>query len=125
MSQSIDLAISFFKAAEENPQQFREICSPDMLAIQNGGRPMSLDTLIKFGVAVKSAVRDFRYVNAIRSETNTGFVEEHDIQGTLPDGSALNIAVCVVAEISEGRITHMREYLDLTAAAGLVAALSN
>ena len=124
MSQQLDLAIRFFKAATEEPENFREICSPDLKAIQNGGHPMDLETLISFGTAVKNAVKDFRYVNAIRSETETGFVEEHDIKGTLPDGSELNLSVCVVAETANGRITHMREYLDLTAAAGLAAALS-
>lgn len=125
MSENIELAIQFFKAAEEDPQRFREICSPDLQAVQNGGRPMSLETLISFGTAVRDVVKNFRYENAIRSETATGFVEEHDINGTLPDGSELKMSVCVVAETANGRIIAMREYLDLTAAAGLTSALSN
>ena len=125
MSEKIELAIRFFKAAEDDPQRFRDICSPELQAIQNGGRPMSLETLISFGSAVRNTVKNFRYENAIRSETATGFVEEHDIKGTLPDSSELKMSVCVVAETANGRITAMREYFDLTAASGLGNALSN
>ena len=51
-------------------------------------------------------------------------VEEHRVCGTLPDGSNLDLAACVVADVRDGRICALREYMDTAAAAGLVAALS-
>jgi ketosteroid isomerase-like protein len=120
----IELAKRFFSAAETDPGNFREVCAPNLEASQNGGPAMNLETLIEFGSSVKQVVSGFRYDNPIRSETKTGFVEEHDVVGTLPDGSELKLAVCVVAEVSDGKITRLREYLDTAAAAGLIAALA-
>jgi len=74
--------------------------------------------------AVRRAVKDFRYEDAVRSTTETGFVEEHAVRGTLPDGTALELAVCVVATVKDGRVTDVREYLDSAASIGLAAALS-
>ena len=102
----------------------RALCAPDMVARQNGDPPMNLDALLRFSQAVLGVVRDFRYEDAVRSSTATGFVEEHSVRGQLPDGSELNMAVCVVADVEGGRIVSLREYLDVTTAAGLVAALA-
>ena len=75
--------------------------------------------------SVLAVVQDFRYEEAICVATETGFVEEHFVRGRLPDGSALELAACVVAEIEEGKVTELREYVDGNAAAGLLAALSS
>ena len=101
----------------------RALCAPDLVARQNNNPPMDLDTLLQFSQAVLGVVQDFRYEDATRSATATGFVEEHAVRGQLPDGSQLDMAVCVVADVSDGRIVSLREYLDFAAAAGLVAAL--
>jgi len=50
--------------------------------------------------------------NPIRSETSNGFVEEHDVCGTLPDGTKLRFSACVVATVSESKITQLREYFE-------------
>lgn len=63
------------------------------------------------------------YADAIRSATATGFVEEHAVRGTLPDGSRLDLPVCVVADVVDGKKTNLREYFDTGAAAGLIRAL--
>ena len=69
-------------------------------------------------------VKDFHYENAVRSATESGFVEEHQVCGTLPDGGELNLAVCVVAQLRDGKISVLREYFDSRAAAKLLAALA-
>lgn len=53
----------------------------------------------------------------------TGFVEEHKVRGTLTDGSKLDLAVCVLADVRDGKICDLREYLDTSAASGLLEAL--
>ena len=122
---SIELAESLFAAfASGDEQKVRSLCAEDLQAIQNFAPPMSLDALLKFSLAVNELVEGFRYEDAIRTETSSGFVEEHRVCGTLPDGSELNLAACVVAEVEQGRITVLREYLDGAAARGLVKALS-
>jgi len=101
----------------------RALLADDFKGIQNGGPPMDTDTLLKFAAAFRSAVEGYRYENAVCSATDTGFVEEHDVCGTLPDGTALKIPACVVATVSDGKITEIREYLDTARAAGVSKAL--
>lgn len=123
--ENIELAAALFDAfAAGDETAARKVCSPDLKAIQNHGRPMSLDSLLKFSLAVHRLVDNFRYEEAIRTATAGGFVEEHSVRGTLPDGSELCLAACVVAEVEQGRISQLREYVDGSAAVGLMRALA-
>jgi ketosteroid isomerase-like protein len=118
------LCESLFEAFARGDQvRIRQLCHPDIRVQQNNNPPVDLDTILGFSRAVNAVVSGFRYEEAKRSETTTGFVEEHYVRGTLPDGSALDLAVCVVADVEDGRIVDLREYLDMSAAAGLLAAL--
>lgn len=122
---STKLAETLFEAlAACDDAAVRKLCARDFRASQNGGAAMDLDTLLGFNAAVHKVVRDFRYENAVRSATETGFVEEHAVRGTLADGSRLDLQVCVIAEVSSGKVTAVREYLDTKAAEGLIRALS-
>ena len=85
---------------------------------------MGLEALLRFNALVHRAVSDFRYEAAVRSATATGFVEEHAVRGTLASGTRLDLAVCVVADVRAGQVTLAREYLDMAAAAPLIAALA-
>ncbi|MGD8829481.1 MAG: nuclear transport factor 2 family protein [Pseudomonadales bacterium] len=102
----------------------RTLCAQDMKARQNNNPPMDLASLLAFSQSVRRVVANFRYEDARRSGTDTGFVEEHNVRGELPDGSRLELAVCVVADVRDGKVCDLREYLDVSAASGLMAALS-
>ena len=119
-----EIAKALFAALAGNDDQaVRSLCAPGLRARQNSGAPMDLETLLAFNRAVHAVVKDFRYADAVRSATATGFVEEHAVRGALPDGTTFDLAVTIVADISDGKITALREYLDTAAAAGLIAAL--
>jgi limonene-1,2-epoxide hydrolase len=94
-----------------------------MKANQNAGPALDLDTVLHFAVAVQNAAPDFRYEEVIRSATDTGFVEEHRVRGTFNDGSEIDLTVCIVGEVEDGKITLLREYFDPAGAAALAAAL--
>jgi ketosteroid isomerase-like protein len=111
-----------FEAGDE--ERVRSLCTPDMQARQNNNPPMNLDSILRFSRAVLRVVGDFRYADVRRSATATGFVEEHSVRGVLPDGSELDLTVCVVADVRDGKVCDLREYLDVAAASGLIAALS-
>lgn len=113
----------FEKLAANDGDGVRRLCASDMRVRQNGGAPMNLESLLRFNGAVHRVVKDFRYEDAVRSATANGFVEEHAVRGALPDGTALDLTVCVVADVRDGKVTEVREYLDTGAAAGLIAAL--
>lgn len=119
------LAEALFDAfANADAEAVRQICSPELEARQNDGELIMLEPLIAFSLAVHGVVKNFRYEEAVRSATGGGFVEEHLVRGTLPDGSELRLPVCVVANVRDGEVTHIREYFDSASAAGLIQALS-
>ena len=125
MASNVEVCKAFFSGtASGDGDAVRAVCAAEFKGSQNGGPDMDLDTLLGFALAVKKAIPDFRYDNAVRSQTDTGFVEEHDVLGTLPDGSQFSMPVVVVADVEDGRIFSMREYFDSRAAAGLLKALS-
>lgn len=120
-----DIAKKLFEAfASGDAAAARELCSPDLKASQNGGPAMDLETVLGFAMAVKKAAPDFRYEDAIRSATATGFVEEHRVRATFKSGDQIDLIVCIVAEIENGKITVLREYFDAASAAPLAAALA-
>ena len=123
--QNVEIARSLFEAfAKGDAESVKNLCAPDFEGRQNDGPVMTLEPLLEFALAVLSVVKDFRYDDAVRSETTTGFVEEHSVRGTLPDGSELDLRVCVVADVRDGKVSNIREYFDRASAAGLISALS-
>lgn len=118
------IAKALFEAlAGQDDERVRNLCAPNLRARQNNGAPMNLETLLTFNKAVHRVVKDFCYAEAVRSATTAGFVEEHAVRGALPGGQSLDLAVCVVANVRDGKVTEIREYLDTGAAANLIAAL--
>jgi ketosteroid isomerase-like protein len=121
----IGLARTLFEAFTAGDEgTIRNLCTADFRARQNNGPSMDLDAVLGLARSVLRVVSDFRYEDAVRSATAPGFVEEHNVRGTLPDGSDLNLAVCVVADVRDGRVSDLREYFDGVAAGGLIGALS-
>ena len=119
-----EIAEALFAAFEAGDTGAAEaLCSPTLQASQNGGPAMDLDTVIGFAVGVKNAAPDFRYEEAIRSDTETGFVEEHRVRATFGQGAELDLTVCIVGEIEDGKITVLREYFDPSGAPALAEAL--
>ncbi len=114
----------FAALAAGDDDTVRRLCAADLRAQQNGGPEMTIDAVLGYNAAVHAVVKDFEYADAARSSTPTGFVEEHTVRGTLPDGSQLDVAVCVVGDVRDGKVTSVREYLDSAAAAGLIEALT-
>lgn len=114
----------FFAAlAAGDAATLRAVCNPNLQLTQNGGAAMDIDGLIGMSSAVRGVVAGFRYDNAQRVDTPDGFVEEHDVRGTLPDGTECSISACVVGQVEDGKVVVLREYFDTAAAAGLFKAL--
>lgn len=114
----------FAALAANDADAVRHLCAPDFQLVQNGAPPMNLETLLKFNAMVHAAVLGWAYSDAVRAATPTGFVEEHIAGGPLPGGDVLRLPVCVVADVTAGRVTGVREYFDSAIAAPLAAALA-
>ena len=114
----------FAALAQTDDQRVRALCSPAMLLRQNGGKPMDLETLLRFNRRVHGVVSGFRYEEVVCAETTSGFVEEHRVRGTLPNGILIDFPACIVAEVCDRLVISVREYADTTAAAPMLAALA-
>ena len=125
MSDNTHVARAIFDAIQSGEMAAaKAILSDDFRGSQNGRPIMTRDLLLNFSGAVKGKVPDFRYEDIVCAATDTGFVEEHTVRGTLPDGEQLDLRLCVIGEIEDGKITELREYLDSAGAAGLAQALA-
>ena len=122
---NVAIATALFAAlAADDAATVRRLCAADFTLVQNGGAPMGLEQLLRLNAAVHRVVPGFGYSEAYCSPTTSGFVEEHVAGGTMADGTVLRLTLCVVADVTGGRVSHVREYFDSAAAARLVTALS-
>ncbi len=48
-----------------------------------------------------------------------GFLQEHVLHGTAPDGTAVAMPACIIATVGDARISRMHEYLDPAGVAAL------
>lgn len=125
MSDNRAVARTMFDAFEAgDTESARKVLADDFTGSQNGGPAMDRDTLLRFSSAVKAAVPDFRYEEIVCAATPDGFVEEHTVRGTLPDGEPLELRLCVVGTVEGAKVKSLREYLDSAGAAGLAKALA-
>ena len=53
-------------------------------------------------------------------KTPSGYVQQHVLHATAPDGSKVESPACLVVEVREGRIRRLDEYLDSAAIAPLL-----
>ena len=125
MAPNEKLARALFDAFEAGDiAAARELCADDFAGSQNGGPAMDREALLGFVAAVHARVENFRYEEIECAATATGFVEEHAVRATLPDGQELDLKLCVVGTVVDGKITSLREYLDTAKAAALAKALA-
>ena len=57
-------------------------------------------------------VTGFRMEAVRRRGLLGGFVEQHVLTGTLPDGDVLRVVGCFIGTVEDGRITRLEEYVD-------------
>jgi uncharacterized protein len=62
---------------------------------------------------------DRRYEVRRRQPLPDGYLQEHVLHGTAPDGSAVAMPACLVVTVSGGRISRINEYLDPAGVAAL------
>lgn len=68
---------------------------------------------------IVSNLRDISYDEIRRAPTPGGFVQQHVMRATLPNGKRFELTACIVCTVVAGRITRLDEYLDSAALAAL------
>lgn len=57
-------------------------------------------------------IPDIRYEEVRRHLFAGGFVQQHVLRGTAPNGKPFEVPACIVCEVAGGRVTRLDEYLD-------------
>jgi ketosteroid isomerase-like protein len=57
-------------------------------------------------------VRGLRYEDIRRVEIPGGFVQQHVLRGTAPNGQPIDVPAAMFCTVVDGRITRLEEYLD-------------
>ena len=114
MSDVLDLAARFIDAvAAGDLETVRSIYAPDAVIWHNNDRrETTVEENLKVLGWMASKVTDKRYDDVRRQKTDNGYVQQHVLRGTAPNGEAFEVEACLVVQVRDGRITRLEEYLD-------------
>ena len=119
---TLALADRFFSALEAgDAETVSELYAPDATVWHNydqvdQAREQNLAVL----AWISRKVAGRRYEEVRRVVTPDGFVQQHVLRGTLPDGSELEVPAMLRIYCADGRITRVEEYLDTAQVASLM-----
>jgi ketosteroid isomerase-like protein len=103
----------------------RSLYAPDAVIWHNIDRAeQTADQNLRVLQWVVQHVRNLRYEEICRQRTANGFVQQHVLRGTAPNGQALDVPACMVGTVRDGRIVRLEEYLDSGHLAALLAEAS-
>ena len=95
----------------------------DLVGWQNfSGRELSRRQMVKIIGLVMSSVKDLRYDDIRVDVTPRGYVQQHVLRATAPDGRAIAVPACLVVGLSGDQIVRIDEYMDAAAIAPLLSA---
>jgi len=113
-SDPLQLAERLFAAITGgNVEAVREIYASDAVVWHNNdGLEQSADDNLRVLRWVVTNIRNLRYEKVRRQRTDSGFMQQHVLRGTAPNGHELTIPACIICTVHDGRITRLEEYLD-------------
>lgn len=119
----LDLCERFFAAvAAGDLDAVRSIYAPDAVIWHNNDQAeQSVEANLRVLRWATSRIAGFRYDEVRRAVTPEGFMEQHVLCGTAPNGEELRVPACIVCTVRDGRITRLDEYLDSAQIAALTA----
>jgi ketosteroid isomerase-like protein len=120
---SLSLADKLFAAIEANDLDAlrADVYTPDIVVWHNNdNHEQRIDENVKVLSWLHRKVVAKRYEEVRRHVTPTGFVEQHVLRGTAPDGTELDIRACLVVTVTGDRISRIDEYVDGNALTSLM-----
>lgn len=91
----------------------RALYSPHVTVWHNhDGLTQSLDENLRVLGWMSKHLPGARYTEVRRSATDSGFVQQHVLVATNRNGREIAVPACIVADVADGRITRLDEYLD-------------
>jgi len=121
--ETLALAERMFRAIEIGDlDDLRELYDPDIVVWANfDDREQDIDGSMRLLGWLCAKLSDRRYDVKRRDVIPGGFLQEHVLRGTAPDGSEVAMPACIVATVVDGHITRVNEYLDPTGVGALSA----
>ena len=119
---ALDLADRLFAAIAANDLDAlrNDIYAPDVVVWHNNDNHEQLvDENLKVLNWLSRKVTDRRYDEVRRQATETGFVEQHVLRGTAPNGNEIEVPACLVVTVRGDRISRIDEYIDSAALAAM------
>ncbi len=118
---AVELARRLFAAIEAGDiETVREMYAPDARIWHNtDGVVQTPAENLRTPRWVVENVSDLRYTDLNCQPTATGFVQQHVLRATGPNGAAIELPACIVATVDDGHISRIDEYLDSAHAARL------
>ena len=83
------------------------------------GKEQSLDENVKVLKWFVETLPDRKYTVQRREVIPNGFVQQHVLSATLPNGALWKMDACVVVSMENGKIKRLDEYIDSAAGAKL------
>lgn len=94
-------------------ERMRGFYAPDAKLWHNTDRiEQSIDDNIRVLGWFVRTLPDRKYTVLRREVLSDGFVQQHVLSATLPDGTPWDMDACVIVRIEKGKITRLDEYLD-------------
>ncbi len=116
------LADRLFRAIEAADLETVRACwSEDAVLWTNFSGARDRETSLSVLRWLTTKMPDLSYEITRRERVAGGFLQQHVLRGTAPDGTAIEMPACVVATVDGGVITRVDEYLDPAATAPLAA----
>ena len=119
VADTLVLADRFFKAIEAGDvETVRALYHPDVViwhnydGIARRDRGDSREDNLKVLAGLPKRISGARYDVWYREVTETGFVQQHVLRGTMPNGKPFELPACIVCRVEDGRITRLDEYVD-------------
>lgn len=118
MTTSLALAARFVVAIEAGDNAtIRAIYAPDARIWHNTDGldfpGQTVDENLRVLAWMQTALTGARYDIVARSETPTGFVQQHVLRGTIAKtGAEFVLPACIICTVVDGRITRLDEYFD-------------
>ncbi len=118
---TLALADRYFGAIEAGDLEAVSACCTDDVEVWANYDDRTLDKARSLRTVgwLCSKLADRRYDVRRRELLPDGFLQEHRLCGTTPDGTEVAVPCCMVARVTDGRISRLHEYLDPSWAAAL------
>jgi len=121
--ETLDLADRMFRGIEQGDLDAVGACyDPDIVVWANfDGKELDRTRALRLLSWLCGHLADRRYDVTRRQVIDGGFLQEHVLRGTAPSGQTIAMPACIIATVSDGRITRIHEYLDPAGVAALTA----